>query len=65
MPKKKYVPIKGCELVGKKGNSDNFFYPIRISGTEKIKSYWFMVVSAIGLGKTTLLISFIKYVLWK
>lgn len=62
--KKKNEPIPGSKLVGKKGDLDIYLYPkVEFSDSEKIKAIIFMVVGQTGCGKTTLLNSFINYVL--
>ena len=62
--KEKKKPIPGSTLVGKKGNLDIYLYPsIEFSDSEKVKAVIFMVVGQTGCGKTTLLNSFINYVL--
>ena len=63
-PKKKNTPIPGSKLVGKKGDLDIYLYPqVEFNDNEKIKAIIFMVVGQTGCGKTTLLNSFINYVL--
>ena len=62
--KEKKKPIPGSTLVGKKGDLDIYLYPsIEFSDSEKVKAVIFMVVGQTGCGKTTLLNSFINYVL--
>ena len=62
--KKKNQPIPGSKLIGKKGDLDIYLYPkITFSDSEKIKAVIFMVVGQTGCGKTTLLNSFINYLL--
>ena len=64
IPVKKNVPINGSKLVGKKGDIDIYLYPkIELSYSEKVKAIVFMVVGQTGCGKTTLLNSFINYIL--
>ena len=63
-PKKNNVPIPGSQLIGKKGDLDIYLYPnVEFSDTEKLTAIIFMVVGQTGCGKTTLLNSFINYVL--
>ena len=63
-PKKKNTPIAGSKFVGKKDDLDIYLYPqIEFNDNEKIKAIIFMVVGQTGCGKTTLLNSFINYVL--
>ena len=62
--KKKNEPIPGSTLIGKKGDLDIYLYPkIEFNDTEKVKAIIFMVVGQTGCGKTTLLNSFINYLL--
>jgi len=62
--KKKNQPIPGSKLIGKKGDLDIYLYPkIDFNDSEKVKAVIFMVVGQTGCGKTTLLNSFINYLL--
>ena len=62
--KKKNQPIPGSKLIGKKGDLDIYLYPkITFNDSEKIKAVIFMAVGQTGCGKTTLLNSFINYLL--
>lgn len=62
--KEKKEPIPGSKLVCKKGNLDIYLYPqIEFNEIEKARAIIFMVVGQTGCGKTTLLNSFINYVL--
>ena len=64
IPEKKNQTIPGSKLIGKKGDLDIYLYPkITFSDSEKIKAVIFMVVGQTGCGKTTLLNSFINYLL--
>ena len=64
IPEKKNQQIPGSKLIGKKGDLDIYLYPkITFSDSEKIKAVIFMMVGQTGCGKTTLLNSFINYLL--
>ena len=64
IPEKKNQPIPGSKLIGKKGDLDIYLYPkIDFNDSEKVKAVIFMVVGQTGCGKTTLLNSFINYLL--
>ena len=64
VPVKKNVPINGSKFVSKKGDLDIYLYPkIKLSDIEKTQAIVFMVVGQTGCGKTTLLNSFINYIL--
>lgn len=64
VPVKKNVPINGSKFICKKGDLDIYLYPkIEFSDIEKTQAIVFMVVGQTGCGKTTLLNSFINYIL--
>lgn len=61
---KKNIPIPGSRWIGKKGDLDIYLYPkIEFNDAEKIKAVIFMVVGQTGCGKTTVLNSFLNYIL--
>ena len=63
-PQKINTPIPGSKLVGKKGDLDIYLYPrVNLTNMEMIKAIVFMVVGQTGCGKTTLLNSFLNFVL--
>lgn len=63
-PRKLNTPIPGSKLVGKKGDLDIYLYPrVNLTNMEMIKAIVFMVVGQTGCGKTTLLNSFLNFVL--
>ena len=63
-PQKINTPIPGSKLVGKKGDLDIYLYPrVNLTNIEMIKAIVFMVVGQTGCGKTTLLNSFLNFVL--
>ena len=63
-PRKLNTPIPGSKLVGKNGDLDIYLYPrVNLTNMEMIKAIVFMVVGQTGCGKTTLLNSFLNFVL--
>lgn len=63
-PQKINTPIPGSKLVGKNGDLDIYLYPrVNLTNMEMIKAIVFMVVGQTGCGKTTLLNSFLNFVL--
>ena len=62
--KKKKEPISGSTLIDKNGDLEIYLYPqIDFNEEEKKKAIIFMVVGQTGCGKTTLLNSFLNYIL--
>ena len=63
-PRKLNTPIPGSKLVGKNGDLDIYLYPrVNLTNMEMIKAIVFMVVGQTGCGKTTLLNSFLNFIL--
>ena len=62
--KKQNVPLEGSKLINKIGDLEIYLYPsVTFSPSEESKAISFMVVGQTGCGKTTLLNSFINYLL--
>ena len=63
-PSNKNIPIEGSKLISKKGKLDIYLYPkIELNEEEKEKAITFMVLGQTGCGKTTLINSFLNYIL--
>ena len=63
-PSNKNIPIEGSKLISKKGKLDIYLYPkIELNEDEKEKAISFMVLGQTGCGKTTLINSFLNYIL--
>ena len=63
-PSNKNIPIEGSKLISKKGKLDIYLYPkIELNEDEKEKAISFMVLGQTGCGKTTIINSFLNYIL--
>jgi len=63
-PSNKNAPIEGSKLISKKGKLDIYLYPkVELNKTEKEEAITFMVLGETGSGKTTLINSFLNYIL--